>query len=196
MQPDGKIVIGGTSASYNDEAAASDHVMRLNADGTRDTTFNPGGVGANSTVFAVALQSDGKIVIGGTFHHLQRNASAASDHIMRLNVDGTRDATFNTTGAGTNGTVNAVAVQSGDGKILIGGSFTTYNADGVASNGIMRVNGDGTRDTGFDAGAGAGTNGTVNAIAVQADGKIRHRRDLHRIQRRRRRERQCHAAQR
>ena len=41
--------------------------MRLNPDGTRDPTFNAGGAGANNTVSAVTLQSDGKILIGGNF---------------------------------------------------------------------------------------------------------------------------------
>src|SRR6267378_2868668 len=59
VQPDGKIVIGGGFTSYNGDAAASDSVMRLNADGTRDPTFNAGGAGANSAVFAVAVQPDG-----------------------------------------------------------------------------------------------------------------------------------------
>jgi hypothetical protein len=66
VQPGGKIVIGGRFTSYNGDAAASDHVMRLNADGTRDTTFNAGGAGADNGVNAVAVQPDGKIVIVGS----------------------------------------------------------------------------------------------------------------------------------
>src|SRR3989442_15832898 len=64
VQPDGKILIGGEFTSYNGDVAANDRIMRLNADGTRDTTFNSGGTGANVAVFALALQTDGKIVIG------------------------------------------------------------------------------------------------------------------------------------
>src|SRR5438132_8800207 len=64
-----------------------------------------------------------------------------------------------------NGTVNVVVVQP-DGKILIGGAFTTVL--GVARNNIARLNTDGTLDTVFNPNA----NGTVDSIAVQADGKI------------------------
>src|SRR4051812_10382911 len=75
------------------------------AGGDIDTTFNPGGAGASTTVFAVAVQPDGKIVIGGNFASYNGDA-AASDFVMRLNADGTRDTTFNAGGAGANGTVD------------------------------------------------------------------------------------------
>jgi uncharacterized repeat protein (TIGR01451 family)/uncharacterized delta-60 repeat protein len=143
--------------------------MRLNADGTRDTTFNAGGVGANSVVDAVAVQPDGKIVIGGGFTTYNGDA-AASDRVMQLNADGTRETTFNAGGAGANGEVGAVAVQP-DGKIVIGGLFTSYNGDAATSDKVMRLNADGTRDTTFNAG-GAGADNLVIAVAVQLDGKI------------------------
>jgi uncharacterized delta-60 repeat protein len=168
VQPDGKIIIAGGFTSYNGDASVSHFLMRLNADGTRDLSFNPGGVGPDLAVAAVAIQPDGKILIGGAFTSYNGDA-AASDRIMRLNADGTRDATFNSGGAGASGTVDAIALQS-DGKILIGGFFSAYNGDAAANDGIMRLNTDGTRDTPFNAG-GTGTNG-VMVIAVQADGKI------------------------
>jgi|GEM_PF-1150853 len=169
MQPDGKIVIGGQFMSYNNAAAASDMVMRLNADGTRDTTFNAGGEGANDTVWAVAVQPDGKIIIGGSFVSYN-NTAAASDYVMRLNADGSRDTTFNAGGAGLNLPVFAVALQP-DGKVVIGGQFTSYNGDAAASDRVMRLNADGTRDSNFNLG-GAGLDGLLRAVAVQPDGKI------------------------
>src|SRR5438105_9424893 len=69
-----------------------------------------------------------------------------------------------------NGTVYVVVVQP-DGKILIGGDFTTLSPNGgaaVTRNRIARLNPDGTLDTAFDPNA----NNTVLSIAVQADGKI------------------------
>src|SRR5437660_1973781 len=69
-----------------------------------------------------------------------------------------------------NGTVYVVVVQP-DGKILIGGAFTTLSPNGgavVTRNHIARLNPDGTLDTAFDPNA----NNTVLSIAVQADGKI------------------------
>src|SRR5205085_1040605 len=131
VQSDGKVVIGGGMTSYDDDPAASDYVMRLNVDWTRDTTFNAGGLGADNTVYALAVQPDGKIVIGGDFSSYNGDA-AASDYVMRLNADGTRDTTFNAGGTGANNTVYAVAVQP-DGKIVIGGTFTSYNGDAATS---------------------------------------------------------------
>ena len=69
--------------------------------------------------------------------------------------------------ASVGGPVYAVAAQA-DGKVLIGGDFTTVN--GTGRNRIARLNGDGTLDTGFDPGAGA--NYWVSAVAIQADGKV------------------------
>src|SRR5436190_24161449 len=64
------------------------------AGGDIDTTFNAGGAGADNGVFSVAVQPDGKIVIGGQFTSYNGDP-AASDEVMRLNADGTRDTTFN-----------------------------------------------------------------------------------------------------
>jgi uncharacterized delta-60 repeat protein/uncharacterized repeat protein (TIGR01451 family) len=168
VQPDGKILIAGQFTSYNGDAAASDYVMRLNADGTRDTTFNAGGSGANDYAWGFALQPDGKILVAGNF--FTYNGNQTSRGVMRLNTDGTRDATFNAGGSGANGTVSAVAVQP-DGKIVIAGLFTSYNGDAAASDYVMRLNSDGTRDTSFNP-IGTGADNWVHALAVQSDGKI------------------------
>ena len=82
-------------------------MARLNQDGTLDATFNPR-LGANGAVFAVVLQLDGKLVLGGdftTFNGLERN------RIVRLNPDGSIDPTINF-GTGANGFVSAVALQN------------------------------------------------------------------------------------
>jgi len=169
VQADGKIIIGGAFTSYNGDASVSHFLMRLNADGTRDPSFNTGGAGPGAAVAAIAIQPDGKILIGGSFTSYNGDA-AASDMIMRLNADGTRDATFNSGGSGASGPVQAITLQT-DGKILIAGFFTAYNGDAAASDSVMRLNQDGTRDTAFNAG-GSGANFVVYAIALQADGKI------------------------
>src|SRR5437660_1763273 len=143
--------------------------MRLNADGTRDTTFNAGGTGAanGNYVAAIALQPDGKVVIGGWFTTYNGDA-AASDYVMRLNADGTPDTNFNAGGAGADSLVAAVAVQP-DGKIVIGGYVTSYNGVAAASDYVMQLNADGTLDPSFNAG-GAGADSLVVAITVQPDG--------------------------
>ena len=168
IQPDGKILVGGFLTAYNGDASASDFIMRLNADGTRDMTFNPGGTGANDRVSTIAVQPDGKIMIGGFFFFYNGDA-AASDHVMRLNADGTRDVNFNAGGSGTESPVNSVVIQGG--KILVGGGFRVWNGDAAASDFIMRLNSDGTRDTTFNPN-GEGANSVVDVVALQPDGKI------------------------
>jgi uncharacterized delta-60 repeat protein len=124
MQSDNKILIGGDFG-----------ISRFNTDGTLDTGFNLAGTFEGAGIGAIALQSDGKIVIGGdftTFNSISRNG------IARLNTDGSLDASFNP-GAGTNGIVYDLSIQS-DGKIVIGGDFTSYN--GIGKNRITRINGD------------------------------------------------------
>ena len=65
VHADGKVLMGGLFTTVN--GTAHGEVARLNADGTLDTTFGNGQPGANSTVFALALQPDSKVVIGGAF---------------------------------------------------------------------------------------------------------------------------------
>ena len=160
LQPDGKLVIGGTFATVN--GAPRYQIARLNADGSLDPTFN-GGTGL-ATVQALALQADGKVLVGGF---------SWSGSIARLNSDGTSDPSFSIgTGFGVPFNnfvmaVTALAVQT-DGKILAGGTFTNYN--GTLCNGLARLNTDGALDTGFS--GGTRFDNTVFSLAVQADGKI------------------------
>jgi uncharacterized delta-60 repeat protein len=160
LLPDGKILIGGAFTNYN--GTARNRIARLNADGTLDATFNPG-IGANAIVYSIALQPDGKVLIGGDF--ITYNGTSRN-RVARLNADGVLDGTFNT-GTGADGTVNTLALQP-DGKILIGGSFINYNGTGRSR--IARLNADGTVDATFN--PGTGSNGTINSLAVQPDGKI------------------------
>jgi uncharacterized delta-60 repeat protein len=159
MGPDGKVVIGGTFTSFN--GTARNFVARLNSDGSLDTGFNPG-AGPSNSVFSTAVQPDGKVVIGGFFTSY---GGFARNYIARVNADGSVDTSFNV-GAGANSIVDAVALQR-DGKVLIGGSFTSYK--GVSRHGVARINNDGSNDSSFDPGS---ANRGVFAIAVQAAGKI------------------------
>jgi hypothetical protein len=86
-------------------------------------------------VYAVAVQGDGRIVVGGGFTTLN---GERANRIARLDADGTPDAAFiENTGAGFSASTWAVATQA-DGKILVGGSFTTLN--GKSANRIARLN--------------------------------------------------------
>jgi uncharacterized delta-60 repeat protein len=160
IQADGKILIAGSFNNYN--GTARSRIARINADGTLDTGFTIG-TGADARVRTVAVQSDGKIVIGGDFNTFN---GTASKRLARLNADGTLDTGFNV-GTGALNNVRTIKIQA-DQQILIGGEFQAYN--GVQRNRIARLNTDGTLDTGFTVGTGA--SGSVNSIDIQADGKI------------------------
>ena len=160
IQPDGKILIGGSFTTYN--AVARNRMARLNSDGSLDTDFVVG-TAANSTVFSIAVQLDGKIVVAGNFTTF--NGTSRS-RIARLNAIGSIDTSFNV-GTGANNSVYSIAVQS-DGKILIGGNFTTYSSS--SRNYIARLNSDASLDTAFN--VGTGCDNYVNTLNIQLDGKI------------------------
>jgi uncharacterized delta-60 repeat protein len=149
------------------EYVAYSHVLtRLNANGARDAGFEEsmGAVGEAPTfVYAVAVQSDGKILVGGGFTAFK---GANRNGIARLNANGSLDNGFNP-GAGTDGSVSSVALQR-DGKVLIGGSFTSVN--GTNRNNIARLDANGSLDSSFDPGTGA--DGIVRSIVLQPDGKV------------------------
>jgi uncharacterized delta-60 repeat protein len=163
VQPDGKILVGGSFTKIGEglDAVTRNNIGRLHADGSLDLSFDPGTLG--TAVSALAIQPDGKILVGGNFTGLGGGTGMVSrSHIGRLNPDGSVDTTFD---PGAGASVNALAIQP-DGKILVGGTFTTLGggAAGVATrNRIGRLNADGSLDTSFDPGADR----TVSAIAVQ-----------------------------
>jgi uncharacterized delta-60 repeat protein len=160
LQPDGKILIGGQFTEYAGTPRAG--IARLNSDGSLDLSFNPG-TGIDGSISALSLFSNGKILVGGNFLFYDGNPSA---NIARLNIDGSLDDTFNL-GSGIEGTVSALSLQP-DGKILVGGNFTSYN--NIPRSCIARLHEDGSFDTSFNSGSGA--NGAVLSLSLQADGKV------------------------
>jgi uncharacterized delta-60 repeat protein len=160
IQSDGKIIAAGTIASYSGSAEAN--IVRINSDGTRDTSFNVG-TGLSDSAIEVAVQSDEKVVVIGGFTSYN---GTTQNRITRINSDGTRDASFNV-GTGFDPVPFVLTIQQ-DQKILVGGLFTTYS--GSVSPGIVRINSDGTKDTSFN--PGTGFNSNVESIAVQSDQKI------------------------
>ncbi len=158
VQADGAILAGGYFTKLGGQSR--NYIGRLNADGTLDTSFNPGaGGGAFPQVLSLAVQADGKVLVGGAFTEL---AGQSRTNIGRLNADGTLDTSFN---PGTDGEVNCLAVQA-DGMLLVGGGFTMLG--GQSRTNIGRLNADGTLDTSFN----PGTDGHVNSLALQGDGTI------------------------
>ena len=162
-QPDDKLIVVGTFAQVNGLTRAG--LARLNTNGTTDVTFQNGMTGAPGIVDAVALQPDGKVVIGGYFFQVN---GASRVRLARLNTDGSTDTGFLNGMAGADGDVMSIVLQP-DGKILLAGAFTTINTS--HRSGVARLNTDGSVDNTFQNGM-AGANGIVTAIALQPDGKV------------------------
>jgi len=149
FQADGKIVVGGLFSDFS-HGANTANVARLNPDGSLDSTFVKG-TNVSST-YAVAVQSDGKILMGGW-------------GLARLNPDGSVDNTFN---CQLGAVIETLLVQP-DGKILAGGSFNHAGSQNVFC--FARINADGSLDTTFNAG-GSGPSSSVITITTQPDGKL------------------------
>lgn len=174
-QNDGKIIIVGDFNKVNNTAC--NNIIRLNSDGSVDTTFTQGIFNSSYGYWinTIAMQADGKYIVAGEFPVVATNSNA---RIARINANGTLDTSFNvyTTGSldypinGIDGFIEKVAVQT-DGKILVA------NSGGLRTNGVMvtysliRLNSNGTRDTSF-------THGNINGgiivsdFCIQPDGKI------------------------
>jgi uncharacterized delta-60 repeat protein len=157
VQPDGKLLIGGSFTTI--DGTTYNHIARLNADGTADSSFNPN---VSSYVYCIVVQADGKILLGGYFSSV---GAATYNLVARLNADGTVDSTFNNPNV-SGVYVDSIAVQA-DGKILLGGPFTTVG--GLANRYFARLNPDGTVDSTFN---NPNPSSQVNSVMMQADGKI------------------------
>jgi uncharacterized delta-60 repeat protein len=171
QQSDGKILAGGAFTSYNVNQAVAD-LARLNTNGSLDAAFTPSPGFTSGLVNDVAIQSNGKIIAGGSFVSYN---GFAQKYLVRLNTDGARDTSFNF-GPGItqfNGFVNTIAIQN-DGQILVGGDFTDFESNSInpnQQNRIVRLNStNGSKDPSFVIGSGFGD--AVNVIKIQSDGKI------------------------
>lgn len=145
---DGKILVGGGFVGVNGQTQFK-RLVRLNADGTTDTSFNP--IFGSGFVSVILLQSDGKIVVGGSFSGVN---GFARTNLVRLNSDGSLDTSFN---AGSIAGVKQIERQI-DGKYIV-----------IAGNVVVRLNVDGTTDNAFQS---LTNNGTVNVILLQPDGTV------------------------
>jgi len=132
-QADGKLLIGGDFHQIHGVARAG--IARLNPDGSLDESFDPG-AGADGTVSAILLQSDGSVVIGGSFSHVD---GQVRNGLARLSADGTLDENF-AVGASLGTEVHALAELTG-GQIVAGGRFAGYaltilDSDGNPTGGV------------------------------------------------------------
>ncbi len=161
----GKIIVGGWFENFN--GTSRNDIALLNSNGSLDLTFDPGsgftGGPYDGWVKSLKVQSNGKILVGGQFSAFN---GVSSNNVTRLNADGTLDTTFDPV-AGFNSDINSTYIQP-DGKIIVGGEFTSYN--GISRSKIARLNINGSLDTSFD--PASGFDSAVESIALQSDGKI------------------------
>jgi uncharacterized delta-60 repeat protein len=112
-QDNGQLIIGGVFRVAGKEARSG--IARLNADGSLDTTFGSKQLGVPGYVYALAIQPDGKVLIGGRFFYVD---GAVRNNLARLNYDGSLDANFSRTLSGASGTVYAILPLS-NGQIMV-----------------------------------------------------------------------------
>lgn len=142
-QPDRKIIAFGRFRVVNGLGRVS--IVRLNSDGTVDSSFAPK-PGPNGSIFAAVRQSDGKLLVAGNFDQVDGQIRSG---VARLNSDGTLDPSFNQGVVNFSIALGALALQA-DGKVLVSNGF-----------GVFRFNPDGSPDNSF------GTNGRLSITAVQ-----------------------------
>lgn len=167
IQPDNKIIIGGTFTSFG--PFPCNKIARLNPDGSVDTSYNTGGGFADGWPFDIAVQPDGKCVFVGNFTQYD---GYTRNRIIRLNADGAVDSTFAIgTGFGTPGSSIAIrnVLAQSDGKIIVTGGVQDYKSQ--PEPGLIRLLDDGSKDTSFNVGTGL-TSGTIEDALLDADGKL------------------------
>ncbi len=150
-----RIIVGGDFTSYNGQNVG--RLMRLKENGNIDTSFNSGGVGFNNVVYALKLDNQENIFVGGTF--ISYNGTTVN-RVAKLTSNGTLDSSFSV-GTGPNLLVKCLDISS-DGHLIVGGSFTLFN--GVSKKNIAKLSSNGSLDNSFN--AGAGFNNMVNTLSI------------------------------
>ncbi|MBD2720500.1 T9SS type A sorting domain-containing protein [Hymenobacter armeniacus] len=167
--PTGQYLLVGNGNTVTAGGLTRPELLRLNANGTADASFGGGAGPSGSQGYgfgqAFAVQPDGKILVAGSFETYHGVPAAG---VVRLNANGSVDATFNVgTGFGAGAFPETIAVQP-DGKILIGGDFTSFN--GQFTQSLVRLNANGSVDASFVSPLLA--NSFVEGLVLQPDGKV------------------------
>ncbi|SHG98161.1 protein of unknown function [Pedobacter caeni] len=159
-----------TRDSKRIDITTMNQIVRMKEDGSMDSTFNfnpatrQGYEGLNGSVEGAFMQQDGKIVITGDFTSFN---GKPVNRIARINLDGSRDDTFNT-GSGADNIVTSVTYNETKRKIMLTGLFKNFN--GTAANGVVMLNEDGSTDNSFKLGTISG--GIVTFAHQLSSGKI------------------------
>ncbi|MBT63012.1 MAG: hypothetical protein CML13_07350 [Puniceicoccaceae bacterium] len=160
---DGSVVIVGNFTDVGGNAAI-DYVAKVDASGALDTSFVPAAITSGS-VYDVALQADGKVVIVGSFYNVD---GVSLRGMARLNADGSLDTAFAANiSAGTTGAANAVDILT-DGRIVFGGSFTSWNNEYIGAYSAAVANADGS----YAGKLSKNDSQTIKAIKALPDGGV------------------------
>ncbi|MBM3844876.1 MAG: DUF11 domain-containing protein, partial [Verrucomicrobia bacterium] len=157
-QADGKVILGGTFTQVRGVFRSG--LARLEQDGDLDAQFDATSF-ADGAVRAIAVQPDGRILIGGDFLNI---GTLPRLRLARLLPNGALDVGFS---VALSGPVHAIAVQA-DGRIVVGGDF--QDAGGTQARGLVRLLSNGARDTSFV--VGQGFQGVVRALGIHSDGTL------------------------
>lgn len=189
LQPDGKIVVVGSTVAVYGSYQVDFAIARYNSDGSLDATFGSGGKavfdfdGLEDEARAIVIQTDNKIVVGGTARVIHGSVHDSDFALLRLNSDGTLDTTFDSDGKLTtnlsgpvsfvNDNITALSLYP-DGRILAGGCTPDEGNFSLA-----RYNPNGSLDTTFDTDGkvitdlqGNNNNDSLRAMVLQPDEKI------------------------
>jgi len=159
VQADGRILVGGAFSNFSAQTPSRSFLVRLNSNGTVDTSYAPA---INGTVNVLAVQSDGKLVVGGDFTSV---GGLPRGRLARLLSSGALDPTFDTA-LGANDSVVALLVQA-DGKVVAAGDFTEFA--GQTRSRIVRLTTSGSVDSGF---AAATVNGAILSLGAEREGGV------------------------
>ncbi|MFY8034593.1 MAG: delta-60 repeat domain-containing protein, partial [Flexibacteraceae bacterium] len=166
-KPNGKLFACGFFSGYNNYPC--DGTIQIDSSGVIDRSFDSiAKVGPIGLIKKIAVQADGKILVGGRFN--QQNG-ANPKNFSRLLTNGAIDNSFQI-GTGANGPVSEV-IEQPDGQILVAGGFTNFN--GTNCRQMVRLNPNGSIDNTFSIGNGTSADTgdiTINKILLQPDGKI------------------------
>ncbi len=171
LQPDGKILVGHWVSDTINYVTGHGPVIRLNSDGSVDTSFEASPGAANFSVSALEVQSDGHILVGG---HFDRFSGQPAVGIVRLDgTDGQIDPAFSIK-LESRGYLDQTVTQP-DSKLLVFGDFNSVNDQ--SSNDLVRLRADGSIDSSFNIGTGVDgfwdlNGGFVRSVALQQDRKI------------------------
>jgi uncharacterized delta-60 repeat protein len=132
LQADGKILLAGRFSTVG--GVTTPTLARLNPDGTVDADFHTPFLDQGATAYKVFVQADGKILVGGGIQIIE--GANIYNSLVRLNADGSRDTSFNTSITGNVMSILAIPATSDGGQILVGGTIETV--DGAARQGIAR----------------------------------------------------------